>query len=75
VRKIGVTMEITKRLYREYVITDEQFEELKECSSLRETIGGDAFNDLVHDVSENGDYESDYAVTDEDGVTILDWDI
>lgn len=73
-RKIGVTMEITKRLYREYVITDEQFEKLKESQSLRLTIGGDAFNGLARDVNESNDCDADYAVTDEDGVTILDWD-
>lgn len=73
-RKIGVTMEITKRLYREYVITEEQFEELKECTSLRKTIGGEAFNGLMRDAYESEDYEADYTVTDEDGVTILDWD-
>ena len=33
-RTIGVTMEVTKRLYCEYVVTDEEFEAMKENASL-----------------------------------------
>lgn len=73
-RTIGVTMEVTKRLYCEYVVTDEEFEAMKENASLTQAIGTACFNNLVDETSGLTNYEADYAVTDEDGVTILDWD-
>jgi len=73
-RKIIVNAKMTKHLYREYLITDEQFENLKLSTSLRETIGGNSFNDLMRDLYEEESYDMDYAVTDDNGIAIIAWD-
>lgn len=71
---IGVTLEVTKRMYREFEISGESLVKLIENYDLAEAIGDDAFNDFFEDVDGSSDHEMDYTVTDEEGVTIIDWD-
>lgn len=72
--KIGITLEITKRLYREYEVTDEELEAMKDSYCLSDAIGAEAYMEFRDDVENDGDYDVDFAVTDEDGITIIDWD-
>ena len=72
-QKIGVTLEITKRVYREFEISDLEFDSISEASSLEEIIGEEEFMVFRDDVEGDGDYEMDYSITDDDGVTIVDW--
>lgn len=72
-QRIGVTLEITKRVYREFEISDLEFDSISEASSLEEIIGEEEFMEFRDDVENDGDYEMDYAITDDDGVTIVDW--
>lgn len=64
---IGITVEKTLRVYKELEATDEEIKQLE---------GG--INPFEKEFSDeemgNGDIEWDYAVVDEDGRTIVDWD-
>lgn len=64
---IGITVEKTLRVYKELEATDEEIEQLE--------VGINPFEKEFSDEEmENGDIEWDYAVVDEDGRTIVDWD-
>lgn len=64
---IGITVEKTLRVYKELEATDEEIKQLE---------GG--INPFEKEFSDeemgNGDIEWNYAVTDEDGRSIVDWD-
>ena len=64
---ISVTVEKTLRVYKEFEATDEEIEQLRRGINPFEK----EFSDRE---MENGDIEWDFAVADEDGRTIVDWD-
>lgn len=66
--KIEITMEKTVRVAMEFDVTEEQFKLLEN--------GENPFFDKMKKEIESGagDIEYDYAVCDEDGNTLLDWD-
>ena len=72
-RKIGVTLEVTRRLYKEFEITDEALADLLSSWDLENAIGADAYLDFQEKIDRDGDYESDYIVSDENGNTLIDW--
>lgn len=72
-KKIGVTMEVTRRLYKEFEITDEAFVNLLNSLQLDEAIGIDAYLDFCEETNRDGSYERDYTVSDENGNTLIDW--
>ena len=73
-RTIEVTFELTKRYSKRYSLTDEQFKTLQTSWDLIGAIGIDEYGRLQKDTVDFGDYESDYAIVDEEGKTIVDWD-
>lgn len=64
---IGITVEKTLRVYKELEATDEEIEQLEGGINPFE-------KEFSDEEMENGDIEWDYAVVDEDGRTIVDWD-
>ena len=72
-RKIGVTLEVTKRLYREFGVTDEQFSAIHQSDVLSDVIGDNEYHRFLKDTCEDELYCIDYAVTDNNGVTLIDW--
>lgn len=72
-KTIGVTMEVTHRLYKEFEITDEAFVNLLNNWQLDDAIGVDAYLDFREETDRDGSYESDYAISDENGNTLIDW--
>ena len=66
-RLVGITVEKTLRVYKELEATDEEIEQFGRGVNPFE-------NEFSDEEMENGDIEWDYAVTDENGRTIVDWD-
>ena len=66
-RKIGITVEKTLRLYKEFEATDEEIELLEGGENPFE----DEFDD--EEMENGGDISWDYSVADENGRTIVDW--
>lgn len=69
-KKVGINYEVTYRTYKEFEVTDEQYEEIYEGS-----LPDDIINDLV-DAAEwgNADREDDWSAHDvETGKCLQDW--
>ena len=70
-KKIGVTYEISRRVYKEYKVTNETYKRLYSGDPLPEDILVDLEDEID---SLNGDRDDDYAIEDlETGKTIQDW--
>jgi len=65
--KVEITMEITKRMSKEFDVTEEELMQLKN--------GENPFNqEMEYEIESGvGDLEIDYSVNDECGNTIVDW--
>ncbi len=74
-RKIGITVEVTKRYYEEIEITDEEYQAFVAGKLDESDINEIDFADLYSKAKafDDCDYETDYSIVDEDGVTIVDW--
>lgn len=63
--KIEITMEKTQRIAKEFDVTEEQLDDLKN--------GINPFKEEMEREMKSGDCEYDYAVNDADGNSIVDW--
>lgn len=64
-QKVEITMERSVRICKEFVVTNEQLEDLKAGIN---PFHGEFESDLL-----TGDGDYDFAVCDEKGMTIVDW--
>lgn len=62
---IEITMEKTQRVAKEFEVTDEQLKQLKD--------GVNPFLNQLELELESGDCKYDYAVNDEEGRTLVNW--
>lgn len=74
-RKITITVEVTRRWEEDVELTDDQYEafvngELDELQ-IEQIDFPDLYDKCRH--NENADDESDYCIRDEEGSTIVDW--
>lgn len=64
--RIKITMKKIQRISKEFEVTKDQLEELK--------IGINPFEEEMEQEIESGECGYDYAVNDEDGNIIVDWE-
>ena len=73
--KINVCFEVTQRLDETYDISEEAYQGLMTDWCLFKAIGGvEKFNGLAEKTKLFGDTTTDYAVYDDQGRTIIEWD-
>lgn len=69
-KNIYVTVKETKRITKEYTVTDDIYEEIQRI----ECIPDDMLKDLRNDINLHPEeVDIDYVVTDEDDNIIIDW--
>lgn len=68
-RKVNITFESVTRIGETYEITNEEYDDMILTEELPESI----YKDLVDKVMHSCESEYDYAVEDEDGKKVIDW--
>ncbi len=69
-KKIYVTMEETKRVTKEYNVTDDMYKEMKRIKYIPDDMFKDVRNEVANHPKE---VEYNYVVEDEDDNIITDW--
>jgi len=74
-KNIVVNVYVTKKLSREFELSDEQYRKLKEGYSLSKVVG-QPFLDAVHEAGTSGKkYELDFDVEDKEGNLLCDYNL
>lgn len=69
-KKIYVTVKETKRITKEYTVTDDVYEEIQRIECIPDDMLQDVQNDINLYPEED---DIDYVITDEDDNIIIDW--